>query len=98
MASEGHQDDPGSSGVVIQYPDPESPHDIPRALFGETATTEALEAFRDGKSSLRNSLLMASGVLYAREMPGCSAAVLVAIKTLFPDTDYVDDSVTVLEA
>jgi hypothetical protein len=61
---------------------PETLTFVPRLFEGDEAANLALEVMLADRQQLRASLIMAAGVCMARDLPGCSAAIIVAYNRL----------------
>ncbi len=68
--------------------DPECPQYMPRLALGNEAITTRLRWLTEDPGRVRYDLVMAACALQSTKAPEFVAAVLVALHTLFPDTDF----------
>jgi hypothetical protein len=72
--------------LCIPHPDDAN---FPRILRGDAEMAEELERFREWPDALPQALMLASGYLVgSATSKGMGAAVLVALMTLYPETDF----------
>lgn len=71
----------------LRIPHPDDAN-FPRILRGDPQTAIALELFREKPNEVAWSLALTAGYLRGAGEPNKAAAVLIALMTLCPETDF----------